>query len=660
MSLHKGMDKFIRGASARPAEPPGGWRFQYPNTADFNFDYWQLLDAASSSAIAKARDPQLRCAVVGAGVAGLVAARELMRCGVVNIDVYEASDRIGGRTWSIPAPGQYTTFEMGAMRMPFFWPSGANPPAYGPGSQACVLDYYCSLFGVTTQDFPDPGSTAVAATGIYMNDGRGPDDQGSPSLLIWQNADGQQPPPSPTLAGIYTLWEHFASMVTTAAAAVYGTPAWERFWQGLVQRYWTINFRELVYQPALPQYDPTDPGNFGGLGMTEGQAWDFYVIGAGDGGWGAFFDISALYPIRTLLFGFASHHQLVQGLFPGGSFQPGPYYQQSVQDNLDHPLPSPAYLGLQSVADCLMYVPATLAQGGSMSFYDATRGVEGINLYTRNPASAIRRQGSGATIASPAFPAGKTYDAVIVTSSTWALEMNSVFEGYDERTLPREITLSMKESHWITSCKVFYPLKQRYWEASNPNGQGFDPIPQVINTDTFLQDVYGMAVTAGGREDPGVLLVSYTWEDDANKFAADADDAALAKTCLDKLDEVLLGCTNIQTTMSQYVDTSVPVVIHWERQPSYRGCAKLYRERSWSLDYSLLRYNQEVSAGSNLYFAGEGYSVEGGWTEPALRLALDAVIHLMQNTGGTFLNGFGFSDYPVYSDWNPSASTSKA
>jgi tryptophan 2-monooxygenase len=656
MSLHKGIDKFI-GRAELETPTVGPWQFQFPNTADFNFNYYQLLASGSASGIAKNTQPQVRCAIIGAGVAGLVAARELFRSGVTNIDIYEASERIGGRNYSIPAPGQYTTFEMGAMRMPFFWPAGSTPQSYGPGSQACVLDYYCSLFGVSTQDFPDPGSQAVAATGIYMNEGLGPSLAGNPSLMIWNNADGKQPPPSPVLAGIYALWEHFATMLTEAASAVYGTPQWEPFWQALVQQYWTINFRELAYMPALANYDPSQPGNFGGLGMNEQQAWDFYVIGAGDGGWGAFFDISALYPIRTLLFGFASHHQLVQGVFANGQFNPGPHFQQEVSDNLGHALSSPTYLGLQSVAESLLYQPVASSQVGQMSLYDASRELPGINLFTQNPATTIRRNGATTTILSPAFQGGKEYDAVIVTSSTWALEMNSVFQGYDETTLPSMVRLSMKESHWITSCKVFYPLKQRYWEAPNPNGPGYDPIPQVINTDTFLQDVYGMAVTVGSRQDPGVLLVSYTWEDDAVKFESDADDAALAAMCLGKLDSILLSCGNIRTTMSQYVDTSTPVVIHWEQQPSYRGCAKLYRERSWNLDYSLLRYNQEYSATSGLYFAGEGYSVEGGWTEPALRLALDAVVNVLQNAGATFLNGFSYADYPTYSAWAPTSGT---
>jgi tryptophan 2-monooxygenase len=61
-----------------------------------------------------------------------------------------------------------------------------------------------------------------------------------------------------------------------------------------------------------------------------------------------------------------------------------------------------------------------------------------------------------------------------------------------------------------------------------------------------------------------------------------------------------------------------------------------------------LTYNQKYSAKSQLYFAGEGFSVEGGWTEPALRGALDAVVHLLQNKGGQFCGNFKFSDYPQY------------
>jgi tryptophan 2-monooxygenase len=116
-------------------------------------------------------------------------------------------------------------------------------------------------------------------------------------------------------------------------------------------------------------------------------------------------------------------------------------------------------------------------------------------------------------------------------------------------------------------------LRERYWEIS--------PIPQVINTDTFLQDVYGVALSTEAHNDPGVVLLSYTWEDNALKLETEQDDRALASKCLAQLDKILVGCSNIQVPISPYVDTSKPpIIIRWERQPTYRGCAKLYRERS--------------------------------------------------------------------------------
>lgn len=360
-----------------------------------------------------------------------------------------------------------------------------------------------------------------------------------------------------------------------------------------------------------------------------------------------------MYPIRTLLFGFGQNHQLIEGRFDGQkNFLPGKEYKIPARDSLGQPLVPPNYLGVQSLAECLFYQPVVSKFVEPISLYQATNLEQyQINLYTRNPVQKLKRYSDGKIELSSEFQEPKVYDAVILTAPTWALQISTDFDGFNPKTeLPFSVLNSIKVSHWISSCKVFYPLKERYW------GEG-KKIPQLISTDTYLQGVYGYAV----KDEPGALLLSYTWEDDANKLLGLAHesatieeaDRALAQKCLKDLDNLLVSCVNIQTPISPYVDEREPIVIQWSKKPSYRGCAKLYREMSWNTDYLLLRYNQDLSARSNLYFAGEAFSVEGGWLEPALRSALDAVIHLVQNTNGEFLNGFQYANYPQHDSWSP-------
>lgn len=641
MSIHKGV-------KVRPEQTPNAhqeWKFEWPNTADFNFDYYRLLKISEQHGIGTNQNPDLKIAVIGAGIAGLTAARELFRSGFTNIDIYEASDRIGGRTYSIKADNQHTTYEMGAMRMPFF--------PY-PGSENCVLDYYRELFKISCQPFPNPGS-AVTDTGIFMNDGLGPDKHvfsTKPQLIIWKKED--ENPPTEILRRVNEKWTRFRDLITSVTKEIYETPEWPEFWRNMVFHYWEKNFRDLVFMSAAPQYNPEVPGYFGGLGMNREEAEIFHTIGAGDGGWGAFYFISALYPIRTLLFGFGTELQLVQGRFDKeGHYRGGPFVQAEVFDSLGNPLPHPHYLGMAAFADSLLYLPVLSSQVDAVSLYAASKSsAYNVNLYTQNPVESIKNVGTRKTrLVSPAKDA--VYDAVVITPPTWATQMSLEFSNFGRDLLPINVRNSIKTSHWITSCKIFYPLKARYWEETN--------IPQVISTDTYLQGVYGYAVeTDNIQDEPGVLLLSYTWEDDANKFLADTDDDLVAKKCLDKLDEILLECENIGRPISPFVDTRRPYILHWSKEPSYRGCAKLYRERTWSDNYALLTYNQALSQSSGLYFAGESTSLEGGWTEPALREALDAVVHIINNHGGAFNNEFNFDrDYPKYDiHWEPASTNS--
>jgi tryptophan 2-monooxygenase len=75
-----------------------------------------------------------KVAIIGAGAGGMSAAYELLKCGVV-ADVYEASDRVGGRAWSKNFTNEdgkeVSAFaELGSMRVP---PSQKTFWAYANG-----------------------------------------------------------------------------------------------------------------------------------------------------------------------------------------------------------------------------------------------------------------------------------------------------------------------------------------------------------------------------------------------------------------------------------------------------------------------------------------------------------------------------------------------
>jgi len=155
------------------------------------------------------------------------------------------------------------------------------------------------------------------------------------------------------------------------------------------------------------------------------------------------------------------------------------------------------------------------------------------------------------------------------------------------------------------------------------------------------------------------ILLSYTWEDDATKLALFSDQELVEK-CVGELDRILLHASNINRRISPYIDTQKAAVHRWMSDRNALGAAKLYRPGTYYEAIDLMNYNRHYSARSGLYLCGESFSVDAGWTEPCLRGALDATIHLCQRTGATFNGGFSLKHYPEYSGRPPASESPTA
>ncbi|WP_448109258.1 flavin monoamine oxidase family protein [Pseudomonas azerbaijanoccidentalis] len=617
------------------------WASRFPNPPDLCFDYRALVE--QKYGIAKATDPNHRICIVGAGVTGLTAARELYRCGFTQITLIEQSRRIGGRHLTVPgspnSAASHTPFEMGAMRMPFF--NRADEP---PTEGRSLMAYYARAFDLAHSDFANPGSQWVTSTGIYLREGS-LGGGATPQMLIWKNEDGLTPPPGEELQKVYTKWKAFADQMTRQVAESYAGPDWEAMWAAMVDKYQSVSFRDLVSMPALQAWDKRSPGDFGGMGMTAEESAIFYAIGIGDGSWGAFYDVCCLYPLRTAIFGFSSQLQLIHGrVDANGDPLASPYlHSEAVYDSTGLSFDRPRYIGLAALDECLLFM--NIDEIGK-SVYEHSR-ERSNGLLTDSSVTRLKKLTNRQTrvyfnwkhsLPEETQEHFDDFDSVIVTLPSWLIETRIRLEDFTQEMLPFETINAWKTAHWETSCKVYAPLKKSFLSNNTK-------IPQAIVTDSFIHDVYTYRYNDNYSYD--CILLSYTWEDDATKLAAFTDKELVSK-CVRELDRILMNSANVQQRISPYIGVDQAVVQRWITDKNALGCAKLYRPGTYYDAVGLMKYNRDFGHVSGLYFSGESFSVDAGWTEPCLRGAMDAVIHICNKTDASFNGDFSMTDYPHY------------
>lgn len=631
-----------KDAARKKRSPDTPWTGRFPNPPDLCFDYRALVE--QENGIGNATDPHHKICIIGAGVTGLTAARELHRCGFTQITLIEQSSRIGGRHLTVPgsrnSEASHTPFEMGAMRMPFF-----NRADESPTEGRSLMAYYAKIFELAFTDFANPGSQFVTSTGIYLREGSMGGAE-TPQMLIWKNEDGNTAPPGEELRAVHAKWKAFADRMTRHVAQVYGSAEWAAMWAAIVEKYHHVSFRDLVSMPVLDAWVKTAPGDFGGMGMNARESAIFYAIGIGDGSWGAFYDVCSLYPLRTAIFGFSSQLQLIQGRVDadGDPLTDCPHLKSNaVFDSTGLRFDQPRYIGLAALNECLLFLkPAETEK----SFYEHCL-ERPTGLLTDSSVTRITKLGNQQTRVyynwnhsqpERAQERYEDFDSVILTLPSWLIETRIKLENFTPQMLPFETIHAYKTAHWETSCKVFAPLKKSFLS-------GHSNIPQAIVTDSFIHDVYTYRYNDKYSYD--CILLSYTWEDDATKLAT-FSDKELVSRCAKELDRILLNSTNIQQRISPYIALELAVVQRWITDKNALGCAKLYRPGAYYDAVSLMKYNRDFAHVSGLYLSGESFSVDAGWTEPCFRGAVDAVIHICNKTAATFNGGFSMADYPNY------------
>ena len=256
----------------------------------------------------------------------------------------------------------------------------------------------------------------------------------------------------------------------------------------------------------------------------------------------------------------------------------------------------------------------------------------------------------------------RVYDYAICTVPLWNINEMEL-TNFTTKDLSTSVKLALDISHWIRSAKVFVALKEPFWKQGDADPREMHFFPQVMSTSSILRDVYGLVAPTSTDPYPttgGVALISYTWEDDAQKFMA-YESADLVKMMLKRVEELFAAFPSADSKgrhrrkFSEFMlDPTLRTpgsysVWQWSKQPSYHGCAKAYQTGIENLSFSLLTHNSTDAQRSRLYFAGDAYSMESGWMEPAQRMSVDAVLNLLNHDPDTQMGrplGFDFEcDY---------------
>lgn len=431
--------------------------------------------------------------------------------------------------------------------------------------------HYVDLLGLHTQDFPNPLAPVTSSTVIELA-----------GQKHYAETSDELPP-------------FFREVADAWKAAVNDGAKFQEMQQAIRARD-TARIKEL-WNELLPLMDEqtfygfiAGSESFKKAGFAHREA--FGQVGFGTGGWDTDFPNSILEILRVVYTDADDQHRLISG---GAQRLPEALWEHSPSDMVHWP------------------------EGTSLA-----------SLHSGAPRGAvgkISRDANGDLVVAERWGRAASYPAVVTTCQSWLLSTRIHTE---EALFPAELWTAIERSHYMQSSKTFVMVDRPFWKDIDPE-TGREVLSMTLtdrlNRATYLLD--------DGPDKPAVILLSYTWNDDALKWLAlDADERV--ELMLHSLEQIYPGVDIASHIVGQ------PITVSWEADPNFMGAFKANLPGHYRYQQRLFTHFKQdklPESQRGIFLAGDDVSFTAGWAEGAVTTGLNAVWGVVNHLGGASAPG---------------------